>query len=108
MDQPSVFVVIPEGNLLFSHGYDTARGLVLTFPEGKTPVVLVNASRSKLSVISTVTNKGQMLWKVFSGAMNAKILNRVAFMTRTRSSTLLPSLNLELLQYLIPSVLRTS
>ena len=33
-------------------------------PKGKTPVVLANANRSKLSVISTVTNKGQMRWKV--------------------------------------------
>ena len=43
-------------------------------PKGKTPVVLANANRAKLSVISTVTNKGQMRWKVFSGALNAKIL----------------------------------
>ena len=43
-------------------------------PKGKTPVVLANANRSKLSVISTVTNKGQMRWKVFSGALNAKVL----------------------------------
>jgi len=28
-------------------------------PKGKTPVVLANANRSKLSVISTVTNKRQ-------------------------------------------------
>ncbi len=49
-------------------------------PKGKTPVVLANANRSKLSVISTVTNKGQMRWKVFSGALNAKIL--VGFMER--------------------------
>jgi hypothetical protein len=31
-------------------------------------------------VISTVTNKGQMRWKVFSGALNAKIL--IGFMKR--------------------------
>ncbi len=49
-------------------------------PKGKTPVVLANANRSKLSVISTVTNKGQMRWKVFSGALNAKIL--IGFMRR--------------------------
>ena len=49
-------------------------------PKGKTPVVLANANRSKLSVISTVTNKGQMRWKVFSGALNAKIL--IGFMKR--------------------------
>src|SRR5271157_1983921 len=49
-------------------------------PKGKTPVVVANANRSKLSVISTVTNKGQMRWKVFSGALNAKIL--IGFMKR--------------------------
>ncbi len=49
-------------------------------PKGKTPVVLANANRSKPSVISTVTNKGQMRWKVFSGAQNAKIL--IGFMKR--------------------------
>jgi transposase len=43
-------------------------------PKGKTPVVRASANRQKLSVISTVTNKGQMRWKVFSGALNAKIL----------------------------------
>ncbi len=49
-------------------------------PKGKTPVVLANANREKLSVISTVTNKGQMRWKVFSGALNARVL--VGFMKR--------------------------
>ncbi len=49
-------------------------------PKGKTPVVLANANRQKLSVISTVTNKGQMRWKVFSGALNTKIL--IGFMKR--------------------------
>jgi len=49
-------------------------------PKGKTPVVMANANRSKLSVISTVTNKGQMRWKVFSGALNAKVL--IGFMKR--------------------------
>jgi transposase len=49
-------------------------------PKGKTPVVRANANRQKLSVISTVTNKGQMRWKVFSGALNAKIL--IGFMKR--------------------------
>ena len=49
-------------------------------PKGKTPVVLANANRSKLSVISTVTNKGQMRWKVFSGALNARVL--IGFLKR--------------------------
>ena len=43
-------------------------------PKGKTPMVLANDNRAKLSVISTVSSKGQMRWKVFSGALNAKIL----------------------------------
>jgi transposase len=34
----------------------------------------------KRSVISTVTNKGQMRWKVFSGALNAKVL--IGFLDR--------------------------
>jgi transposase len=49
-------------------------------PKGNTPVVLANANRSKLSVISTVTNKGQMRWKVFSGALNTRVL--IGFMKR--------------------------
>ena len=49
-------------------------------PKGKTPVVLANANRAKLSVISTVTNKGEMRWKVFSGALNARLL--IGFMNR--------------------------
>jgi transposase len=43
-------------------------------PKGKTPIMLANANRSKLSVISTVTNRCQTCWKVFSGALNAKVL----------------------------------
>jgi len=42
-------------------------------PKGKAPVAVAHANRSKLGAISTVTNKGQMRWKVFSGALNAKI-----------------------------------
>lgn len=45
-------------------------------PKGQTPVVRANAARQSLSVISTVTNKGQMRWKVFAGALNAMILIR--------------------------------
>jgi transposase len=45
-------------------------------PRGKTPVVRANVNRQSLSVISTVTNKGQMRWKVFFGALNARILIR--------------------------------
>jgi transposase len=49
-------------------------------PKGKTPVVLANANRSKLSMISTVTNKGKMRWKIFAGALNTKIM--IGFMKR--------------------------
>lgn len=43
-------------------------------PKGQTPVLRVNNKRHGLSVISTVTNKGQMRWKIFDGALNADIL----------------------------------
>jgi hypothetical protein len=43
-------------------------------PKGQTPVVRVNNKRHGLSVISTVTNRGQMRWKIFDGALNAAIL----------------------------------
>jgi transposase len=49
-------------------------------PKGQTPVVRANANREKLSVISTVTNKGQMRWKVFSVALNSQLL--IGFMER--------------------------
>jgi transposase len=49
-------------------------------PAGHTPVVRVNNKRHGLSVISTVTNKGQMRWKIFAGALNADIL--IEFMRR--------------------------
>jgi predicted lipoprotein len=39
-------------------------------------LVRAKAVRQSLSVISTVTNRGQMRWKVFSGALNATILIR--------------------------------
>lgn len=43
-------------------------------PQGQTPVVRVNNKRHGLSVISSVTNKGVMRWKIFEGALNADIL----------------------------------
>lgn len=43
-------------------------------PKGQTPVVRVNNKRHNLSVISTVTNKGQMRWRIFDGALNTTIL----------------------------------
>lgn len=43
-------------------------------PQGQTPVVKVNNKRHGLSIISTVTNRGTMRWKIFEGALNADIL----------------------------------
>jgi len=43
-------------------------------PRGQTPVIRVNSKRHGLSVISIVTNKGQMRWKIFDGALNSDIL----------------------------------
>jgi len=37
-------------------------------------VIRVNSKRHGLSVISIVTNKGQMRWKIFDGALNSDIL----------------------------------
>jgi transposase len=49
-------------------------------PQGQTPVVRVNNKRHGLSVISSVTNKGTMRWKIFEGALNASIF--IDFMKR--------------------------
>ena len=49
-------------------------------PRGQTPVLRINSRREGLSVVSTVTNKGEMRWKVFSGALNARIL--IGFLNR--------------------------
>lgn len=43
-------------------------------PQGQTPVVRVNNKRHGLLVISSVTNKGEMRWKIFEEALNAGIL----------------------------------
>jgi transposase len=42
-------------------------------PKGKTPTVSVPNKRHSLSIISSVTNKGEMRWKIFDGALNASI-----------------------------------
>jgi transposase len=49
-------------------------------PKGQTPALRLNARREGLSVISTVTNKGEMRWKVFSGALHSAIL--IGFLAR--------------------------
>ncbi len=43
-------------------------------PIGQTPVVRINSKREGLSIISRVTNRGKMRWKIFEGALNADIL----------------------------------
>jgi transposase len=43
-------------------------------PKGETPVVRVPNKRHGLSIISTVSNKGQMRWRIFDGALNSDIL----------------------------------
>jgi transposase len=53
-------------------------------PKGETPVLRIKNNRSSLSVISTVTNKGQMRWRIFSGALNARIL--IDFLKRLTSN----------------------
>ena len=49
-------------------------------PKGQTPRLRIPAKREGLSVISTVTNKGEMRWRIYSGALNAKKL--IAFLER--------------------------
>ncbi|HXF08236.1 MAG TPA: IS630 family transposase, partial [Candidatus Acidoferrales bacterium] len=49
-------------------------------PAGKTPQIRVMNRREGLSVMSTVTHRGKVRWKVFEGAMNADIL--IDFMKR--------------------------
>ena len=36
-------------------------------PKGETPVTLAPGSRQKLSMISTVTNKGEARWMIIDG-----------------------------------------
>jgi transposase len=45
-------------------------------PRGRTPVVRVNHKRAGLSLISAVTNKGELRWMVLAGAVNATRLIR--------------------------------
>ena len=58
---------------------DDVRGRCFA-PKGETPVIRDNSKREGLSIISTVTNKGQMRWKIFDGALNSDIL--IDFMRR--------------------------
>ena len=49
-------------------------------PMGQTPEIRVNQRREGLSIISSVTNRGKVRFKVFEGALNAAIL--IDFMKR--------------------------
>ena len=49
-------------------------------PMGKTPEIRVSQRREGLSIISSVTNRGKVRFKIFEGAMNAAIL--IDFMKR--------------------------
>jgi hypothetical protein len=40
-------------------------------PKGETPLTLAPGSRQKLSMISTVTNKGEARWMIIDGNFNA-------------------------------------
>ncbi len=43
-------------------------------PQGKTPVVRRKGARERLSMLSTVTNRGKLRFSLFEGAVNAKIM----------------------------------
>jgi transposase len=45
-------------------------------PRGRTPVVRVCQTRIKLSLITAVTNKGELRWMIVDGAVNAPTLAR--------------------------------
>ena len=45
-------------------------------PRGRTPLVRVCHRRAKLSLISAVTNRGELRWMVVDGAVNAPTLIR--------------------------------
>jgi hypothetical protein len=54
-------------------------------PKGETPVLRVSNKRHGLSVISTVTNKGEMRWKIFDGALNADLKQAVTKLAPART-----------------------
>lgn len=49
-------------------------------PQGQAPVVRVNNKHHGPSIISTITHRGTMRWKIFDGALNAGLL--IDFMKR--------------------------
>ena len=51
-------------------------------PQGQTPVIRANNKRHGLSVLSMVTDKGQIRWKAFAGALNSDHPDRLPMSTR--------------------------
>jgi hypothetical protein len=49
-------------------------------PPGKTPVVRPNHRRIRLGLISAVSNRGELRWKVLDGAIKAPVL--IGFLQR--------------------------
>lgn len=49
-------------------------------PAGKTPAIRMPSKRERVSMISTVTNRGKVRFMLYDGAMNAKIM--IKFMRR--------------------------
>lgn len=49
-------------------------------PKGKTPVIVLNAKRASINMISAVTNQGKVSFRVFEGSMNGDVL--INFMMR--------------------------
>lgn len=54
-----------------------ARGFA---PKGKTPVVRINATKSRINMISSITNRGKVRFMLYRETMTAKVLIR--FMSR--------------------------
>lgn len=48
--------------------------------KGKTPVIVLNAKRASINMISAVTNQGKVSFRVFEGSMNGDVL--IDFMMR--------------------------
>lgn len=62
-------------------GIQTGANLVRGFaPKGQAPVVRLVAKRSRISMISAITNGGKVRFMMYRDAMNAKLL--IKFMTR--------------------------
>ena len=49
-------------------------------PKGKTPVVRINATKSRINMISSITNRGKVRFMLYRETMTAKVL--IKFMSR--------------------------